>query len=237
MTLFLTPPLAFLHALRCSTPSPFHPSCSFLWTLQLCCSPFRRHEYLQLCMFESLWWARDSHHRSAVCMCLCARPSPLCVRECIHLCVCVCLVLCKVILIILTSQCPILGERQARDGGETGWERERERRGRRDVLPPRQTPFIWTTESDQWFPQASAALAGRRLKQHFGLETTKSIYSACRRITLLEWRTGCFIIFNPSSSLFIFGPSFIFFNSSWMFICGSGISLTCGILFSPGPLK
>lgn len=83
--------------------------------------------------------------------CVCAgKRAHGCVRECIHLCACVCLVLCKVILIILTSQCPILGERQAGDGGETGWERER--RGKRDVLPPRQTPFIWTTESDQWFP-------------------------------------------------------------------------------------
>lgn len=91
-----------LHALRCSTPSPFHPSCSFLWTLQLCCSPFRRHEYLQLCMFESLLWARDSHHRSAVCVCAGKRAHG-CVRECIHLCACVCLVLCKVILIICSA--------------------------------------------------------------------------------------------------------------------------------------
>lgn len=70
-------------------------------------------------MFESLLWARDSHHRSAVCVCAGKRAHG-CVRECIHLCACVCLVLCKVILIILTSQCPILGERQAGDGGETG---------------------------------------------------------------------------------------------------------------------
>lgn len=30
--------------------------------------------------------------------------------------------------------------------------RVREREWKRDVLPPRQTPFKWTTESDQWFP-------------------------------------------------------------------------------------
>lgn len=40
-------PFAFLQALCCSTPLqthsiPFHPNCSFPWTLQLCCSAFRR---------------------------------------------------------------------------------------------------------------------------------------------------------------------------------------------------
>lgn len=54
----------------CSTPSSFYPICSFLWTLQLC-SAFRRHGYLQFCMFENLWWARDSHHCSTVYVCLC----------------------------------------------------------------------------------------------------------------------------------------------------------------------
>lgn len=43
-------------------------------------------------------------------------------------------------------------------------------------------------------PQAFAALAGRRLK-HFSLETTESINSACKRITLLEWKTSSFIIY------------------------------------------
>lgn len=73
-------------------------------------------------------------------------------------------------------------------------------------------------------PQASAALAGRRLKQHFSLETTESINSACKRITLLEWRTGSFITYTLSSSLFLFLPSFLFFHflaacSSRMFVC------------------
>lgn len=36
-----------------------------------------------------------------------------------------------------------------------------------------------------------------------GLKTTESINSACERITLLEWRTGSFIIYIPlPSSLF-----------------------------------
>lgn len=61
-------------------------------------------------------------------------------------------------------------------------------------------------------PQASAALAGRRLKQHFGLETTESINSACERITLLEWRTGSFIIYTPSSAHFLLPPSFFPFS-------------------------
>lgn len=62
-------------------------------------------------------------------------------------------------------------------------------------------------------PQASAALADRRLKQHFGLETTESINSACKRITLLERREPALssyipplicTVFIPSSFLFLF---------------------------------
>lgn len=69
-----SPPFAFLQALCCCTPphptpSPFHPNCSFLWTLQLCCPAFRRCEYLQFCMFKNLWWARDSHHCSCIYVC------------------------------------------------------------------------------------------------------------------------------------------------------------------------
>lgn len=74
-------PLLPLHFTRSvllhPTPPSFHPNCSFLWTLQLGCSAFRRREYLQFCMFENLWWARDSHHCSSV-------------FECVWMCVCVC---------------------------------------------------------------------------------------------------------------------------------------------------
>lgn len=56
-------------------------------------------------------------------------------------------------------------------------------------------------------PQASAALASRQLRQHFGLETTESINSACKRITLLEWRTGSFITYTPSFSFILFFSS------------------------------
>lgn len=70
-------------------------------------------------------------------------------------------------------------------------------------------------------PRASAALAGRRLKQRFSLETTESINSACKRITLLEWRTGSFIIHTPSSTLF-FTPSFpLFLFPAVYFTCVS----------------
>lgn len=58
-------------------------------------------------------------------------------------------------------------------------------------------------------PQAPAALAGRRLKQHFGLETTKSINSACKRITLLQWRAGTFITYTPSPYFFFLLRAFM----------------------------
>lgn len=72
-------------------------------------------------------------------------------------------------------------------------------------------------------PRASAALAGRRLKQHFGLETTESINSVCKRITLLEWSS--FIIYTPSSSLFLFPPSFFLFLQSILYAC---LYVVCG---------
>lgn len=150
-------PLLPLHFYRLSAAPPHlnnppHPlftqTRSPLWTLQLCCSAFRRREYLQFCMFENLWWARDSHLCSSVrvcttfmAVCKCMHVDFFvywCVRVCAYLCVYVA-GLCRVILIILTSQCPILGEREVRDGGGRG---VRERKGRRDVLPPWQTPFI-----------------------------------------------------------------------------------------------
>lgn len=78
-----SPPFAFLQGLSCAHhhhPSPFLSNCSFLCTLQLCCSAFRRCEYLQFCMFEKLWWARDSYHLLYVRACVC--------RHNLHDCVC-----------------------------------------------------------------------------------------------------------------------------------------------------
>lgn len=84
----------------------------------------------------NLWWARDFYHliyvRACVCRhnlhdCVCGWMQAhgfLCLWVCVHMHLCVCVCLCRIILIILTSQCPILGKREARVGGGRGWERE-----------------------------------------------------------------------------------------------------------------
>lgn len=140
-------------------------------------------------MFENLWWARDSHH----CSCVSVRMHMdffVYGRACAYLCVCVCACGWFVILIIATSQCPILGEREAGDGGGSGRERKV---GGETFCHHGNHPSYEQQSQISGSPPASAALAGRRLKQHFGLETTESINSACKRITLPEWRTGSFI--------------------------------------------
>lgn len=82
-------------------PSPFHPNCSFLWTLQLCCSAFRRCEYLQFCMFgKPLVGERFSSLQ--LCIYVCVLHDCLCGCMyidffvygcvCVHIFVCVCLV-------------------------------------------------------------------------------------------------------------------------------------------------
>lgn len=111
-----------------------------------------------------------------------------------------------------------------KEGEGRGRNRVREREGGREMFchhgkHPSNEQQSQISDS----PQASAALAGRRLKLNFGLETTESINSACKRITLLEWRTGSFIIYTLSSSLFLFPPSFfslfLAVFSSCVFVC------------------
>lgn len=162
---------------------------SFLWTLQLCCSAFRRCEYLQFCMFANLWWARDSHHCSNISVCLWMRASmtSMIVWTCADSCVCVC------VFVWLVQSNPDYAHLLAfqfrekekhRMGVGRGWESG----GRRDEHPSYEQQTVRSVIP----PQATAALAGRRLKQHLSLETTESINSAWKRITLLEWRTSSF---------------------------------------------
>lgn len=125
---------AFLQGLSCThlhQPSPFHPNCSFLCTLQLCGSAFGRWEYLQLCMFETSG-GREIFITLYMFVLACAgitfmtvyvgecKHMDFFVYECVCICICVCVCLCRIILIILTSQCPILGKREARVGGGRG---------------------------------------------------------------------------------------------------------------------
>lgn len=85
-------------------------------------------------MFESLLWARDSHHRSAVWMRLCARPSPLCVRwqACARVCAWVHTFVCVRMSGFVQSNpdythLPVSHFRRKAGGGwgrNRGWERE-----------------------------------------------------------------------------------------------------------------
>ena len=149
--------------------------------------------------------------------------------------ICVCRAgLCRVILIILTSQCPILGEREARDGGGRGWER----RGRRDVLPPRQTPFKWTTESDQWFPPgvccigrpaAQAASVWKQLR--VSTQPARGLHSLSGEPALSSYiypcHRHCFVF-----PFFLFSSSCVFVRST-LFCVGSSC-LVCGCSICEG---
>lgn len=108
LTVYLDSPVSSLCILQslCCTPTHhppqhhpvlFPPKLLFSMDTAVVLFAFRRHEYLQLCMFEILWWARDSHH-CAVCACARMHRSRergflhLGLCEFVHVCVCVLLV-------------------------------------------------------------------------------------------------------------------------------------------------
>lgn len=117
LSLSLLPPFTFLqtlsspstHPSKC-TSSLFHPNCSSLWTLQLCCSALRKCEYLQFCVFEKpLVGERFSSLQLCIycmcelacaCVCVCRHKPHDCVCGWIHahgflcLSVCACAYLC-----------------------------------------------------------------------------------------------------------------------------------------------
>lgn len=162
----------------------------------------------------------------------------LCLWVCVRAYICVCMPgLCRVILIILTSQCPILGEK-----GVEGWGRKRvrEKKGRRDVLPPWQTPFKWTTESDQWFPPGVCCI-GRPTAQAFQPGNNWE-YQLSLQEDYTPWVENQLFhhIYTPSLSLFSSPSSSFFFfcpvYSSCMFVCNwlSCVGSSCFVCLVSG---
>lgn len=152
---------------------------------------------------------------SFVCVCVRGR---VCVRararnshECVHMdffiyeCVGLCISVCVYCWFLQNNpDYTHLPVSHFRRKGNEGWGRKRvkKRRGRRDVLPPRQTPFIWTTESDQWFPPGVCCIGRPAAKAAFWSGNSRSLNSACK-ITLLQCRTGSFITYPIIFTVFI----------------------------------
>jgi len=150
------------------------------------------------------------------------------VCNCTYICLCM-PGLCRVILIILTSQCPVLGEREVRKGGGWGWENGKERYSAttlhmnnrdRSVIPP------------------GVGCIGRPAAQAAFQSENNWEYQLSLQEDYVPWVEYCLFHHIPSSSLFILSSCFFIFLQCILLSCCTYMSGTYGSsTFSPWLLK